>query len=399
MVGLVAIINSFLMLTTIFTVMGTNTSILRLVPEHLIKHSPTSAFKVYRKTQYMVIVVSIVSGVVLFYSSHLIASMLFAKPKLSYYFALASAFVVFKSLMELNTQAVRGLKLIKLFTLMQFLPQTFNLFLLITIGLIWPASDLPVYAVLLGFTATAITGWLVIESAFKKRMCSKDKVASIDSRTILSISLPMLMAATSTFLIGQTGILMLGIFGTETEVGYYAIAIKLATLTTFVLTAVNAMTAPKFSELYHANQMGDLFYVAKKSAKLIFAVITPILLLLLIFGRPLLIFAYGQDFVVAYPALVILIIGQFVNSISGPTGMFLNMTEQQKIYRNIMGVAAVANIGLNFWLIPWLGMNGAAIAAALSLCSWNVAILIYVKRKFGKTTGYFPILFNLRRYH
>ena len=55
MVGIVAVINSFLMLATILTLMGTKTSILRLIPEHLSKYSPTSAFKVYRKTQWMVI--------------------------------------------------------------------------------------------------------------------------------------------------------------------------------------------------------------------------------------------------------------------------------------------------------------------------------------------------------
>ena len=45
-VGIVAVINSFLMLATIFSVLGTNTSILRLIPEHLAKYSPTSAFQV-----------------------------------------------------------------------------------------------------------------------------------------------------------------------------------------------------------------------------------------------------------------------------------------------------------------------------------------------------------------
>jgi len=50
--GVVAILNSFLMLTTIFTVPGTNTSILRLIPEHIAKYSLSSAFRVYRKTQF-----------------------------------------------------------------------------------------------------------------------------------------------------------------------------------------------------------------------------------------------------------------------------------------------------------------------------------------------------------
>ena len=42
--GIVAVLQSFLMLATIFTVLGTNTSILRLIPEHLTKYSPSSAF-------------------------------------------------------------------------------------------------------------------------------------------------------------------------------------------------------------------------------------------------------------------------------------------------------------------------------------------------------------------
>jgi len=53
--GIVAVLQSFLMLATIFIVLGTNTSILRLIPEHLAKYSPSSAFRVYRKTQYLVL--------------------------------------------------------------------------------------------------------------------------------------------------------------------------------------------------------------------------------------------------------------------------------------------------------------------------------------------------------
>jgi len=66
--GIVAVINSFLMLATIFTVMGTNTSILRLIPEHLVKYSPTSALKVYRKTQFMVLVTSLVTRGLVFWT-------------------------------------------------------------------------------------------------------------------------------------------------------------------------------------------------------------------------------------------------------------------------------------------------------------------------------------------
>ena len=86
-VGILAVVNSFLMLATIFTVLGTPTSILRLIPEHLMKYSPTSAFNVYRKTQYMVIVFSLVSGTIFFVAAKFIANEIFSKPHLSFYFA------------------------------------------------------------------------------------------------------------------------------------------------------------------------------------------------------------------------------------------------------------------------------------------------------------------------
>jgi O-antigen/teichoic acid export membrane protein len=92
-----------------------------------------------------------------------------------------------------------------------------------------------------------------------------------------------------------------------------------------------------------------------------------------------------------FTALVLLAIGQFVHSISGATGLFMNMTGNQKALRNIMLIAAVLNIGINIILIPSLGIYGAAIAAMVSLIAWNITTLIYIKMKFGKTTGYFPL--------
>ena len=40
---------------------------------------------------------------------------------------------------------------------------------------------------------------------------------------------------------------------------------------------------------------------------------------------------------------------------------------------------------------PTYGILGAAFAAMFSLCFWNITTLIYIKLKFGRTTGYFPV--------
>jgi len=389
--GILAVINSFLMVATIFTVLGTKTSILRLIPEHLVKYSPTSAFKLYRKTQYMVIGASLITGTLFFFAANLIADKVFSKPQMSFYFALSAVFVVFKSLMLLNTQAVRGLSLIRVFAFMQILPQAFNLILLVLFGLLLSTKNVPVYAMLGGFALTGILGWVIMEHAFKNKMAPQDRVQPMTAGEILAISLPMLMTATMVFVIGQTGVIMIGMFRSEAEVGYYAIAVKLASLTTFILQAINSMAAPKFSELFHSGNIDELFYVAKKSAKLIFWTTTPILVGFVFFGKPLINIMFGHEFVVAYPALLLLVLGQFVHSISGATGLFMNMTGNQSVFRNILLIAALTNIGLNVLLIPKLGIHGAAVAAMVSIVLWNFSTLVYIKSKFGKTTAYFNI--------
>jgi len=202
----------------------------------------------------------------------------------------------------------------------------------------------------------------------------------------------MLMTATMTFVIGQTGIIIIGMFHPETDVGYYSVAVKLATLTAFAISAVNAMAGPKFSELYHSDKIPDLFRLAKSSAKLIFWTTSPILLALVIFGRYLLNILFGPEFTTAYPALIILVFGQFFHSISGSTALFMNMTNHHHILSRIIFLTAFINVTLNIFLTPPFSIYGASVAAMLSLFIWNGAILFYIKTKFGMTTSYFPII-------
>jgi len=389
--GIVAVINSFLLLATIFTVLGTGTSILRMIPEHLVKYSPTSAFRLYRKTQYIVICVSLLTGGLFFFSSEFIAAKIFSKPHLSFYFALAAVFVVFKSLMLLNTQAVRGLRLIRTFAFMQALPSLSNLVLLVLLTIAFFNRDNPVYTYLAGLLVTGVAGWVIMEYAFRRRMGPGDQVKNVPSRSIFAVSLPMLMTTTMHFVIGQTGVIMLGMFRADAEVGYYSVAVNLATLTGFVLQAINSMAAPRFSELFHSGKMNDLFHVARKSSKLIFWTTAPILFGLLVLGKPVLWFLFGKEFTIAYMALVFLTIGQFVHSISGSTGIFMNMTGHQKPLSMILMCAAVINIILNLVLIPPLGIIGSAVAGMMSLALWNIYILIFIKMKYGQTIGYLPV--------
>ena len=390
MMGVLSLIVSFLMFATMLSVAGTSVSILRFIPEHVTRYSVKSAFLVYRKNLYFVIVVSLLFGIFFFFSSEVIAERVFSKPQLAGLFALSSLFLIFNALSELTTQAVRGLKLIRTFAFMQVLRPFFMLLFLFILTCWHAGRNVPVYALLIAIGMSAIIGIVLVAVSFRKKLQAGDPVQPVPLFKIIKISLPMFMTASMHYVVGQTGIVMLGVFCPVNEVGYYAVAVKLATLSTFTLQAINSMAAPKFSELFHSGKMDELFYVAQKSAKLIFWTTLPVLLVLIGFGKPLLGFFFGKEFVVAYWPLLFLLGGQFVNSVCGSTGYFMDMTGHQKVFRNIIAAAAVINIILNVLLIPRLGILGAAVSAMISVGFWNLYTVVYVKIKYNRMIGYLP---------
>lgn len=389
--GTLALITSLLSIATVFTVLGTNTAILRLIPEHLLRFSATSAYYAYRKTEGLVVVASILVGLLIWFFSGRIATEIFGKPALTGLIAVSAGALAFKSLMFLNTHAVRGLKLIRTYSFLLLLPQL--LFLAFLGG--WQAWNrggaIPVYAQLAAWSLTGLVGSAIMHGSFRRRIQPGDRVEPTTARSILGLSLPMMLSASMYIVIGQTGVVVLGMHWPESVVGYYAVAVKLALLASFILVAINTIAAPTFAHLFHANEIPEMIRVAKKSARLIFWLTMPVFVALVVGGRWIL-SLFKPEFAVAYPALLVLVVGQFVNSISGSTEQLLNMTGGQKILRNIMVAAALGNVALNVLLTPRWGIMGAALAAAACTIGWNLAALAFIRRRFGAFVGYVPLL-------
>ena len=95
---------------------------------------------------------------------------------------------------------------------------------------------------------------------------------------------------------------------------------------------------------------------------------------------------FGTEFLIAKNTLLILLIGQIVNAMSGSVGFILQMTGREKVYQNILLLTLVINITLNIILIPKFGIEGAAIASAFSLLLWNLCSVFYIYRKYNVLT-------------
>lgn len=196
----------------------------------------------------------------------------------------------------------------------------------------------------------------------------------------LKESFPMMLSSTIMIFLGWMDTFILGIYETDESIGIYNVALKLALVTSFSIEAINSSLAPKIANLYLNNLKDKFLNLVKFSTRLNFVLTLFIVSVLVTFNKWFL-NLFGEEFEAGTIALIILCSVHLINSSVGSVGIIMQMTGKQKQYQYIAIASLLINLLLNFILIPRYGINGAAIATAISLSVWNITGTIYLKRK------------------
>jgi len=391
-VGTLALVTSLMAIAGMVSLLGMDVSVLRFVPPLLEKKEYFSIYKIIKTSFLFVVFLSMVISLSIYMFSDFIAVTIFKKENLVALIELVSFFIVFQVSGKFSLSTIRALKNIKLFLALQFLPSVLNLIILLVVTFFFYALYNPIYSQLASQSIVAL-----ISIWFLKKYLSKYEKKSYQKNTslkeIILTSFPMFLTTVMQMVVLQTDVVMLSSMSTLGNVGIYSIVMKLALLSSFIITSINTIIAPKFSELYYNDNINELKNVSKKSTKLIFYATLPISIILIVFGEELL-RIFGEGFRVGSFALVMLAIGQLVNAMSGSVGYFLNMTGHEKTLNKIVLLGAISNIILNILFIPEYGINGAAFASMISMILWNIIASVYVKKQFGFYIGYIPLISN-----
>ncbi len=395
--GTFTIVSTVLQIISIIGKFGMDLTLLRFVAEYSSQKKWELIKKIYLKTLKLIISLSLFLSIILFFLSPYIAKYIFRKDYLTIYFRIISTALVPFVLLCVNRECIRGLKKIKEYAFLNNVAVPFFTSLIL---LVFFSFYKQTFVLIIAYTISIyISSFLSFFLCIKKlKLCfpytpKKTKKyispAYFSYRELLSISIPMFLS-TSMFIIMQwIDTIMLGILKNAKEVGIYNVIYKISMITSIFLTAVNTIAAPKFAEFWGNKDIEGLSKISQQSAKLIFWFSFPVLLFFLFFPSYIL-RIFGEEFIVGTEVLRILILGQFINSISGSVGYLLQMTGKQKVFRNIILCAIIINIILNYILIPNFGMEGAAIASTISLVFWNIFSVLYIKRTYKISTFYLP---------
>jgi len=235
-------------------------------------------------------------------------------------------------------------------------------------------------AMLFGFSNVIVA--VLASFPWLKTVYEKHNCASISKPYIRKLSQSFLISQMSVYLVTWGGVLLAGVLLTPDQAGLLNIAQRFGQVIVFLLATFNGILAPRFATLYAKNDIFQLRRLAQHSTNMLVASAIPVMLFVLIGGKSLLQY-FGDDYSAAYLVLVIVMMGQFVNVMTGSVGFLLSMTGFDVLHRNIVVTASVLYILVAVPCTYYFGLIGAACTIMLSICVDNLTAAYYVYKKLG----------------
>ncbi len=192
---------------------------------------------------------------------------------------------------------------------------------------------------------------------------------------LFSLSIPLLLSSAITVINSEIDQFMIGYYLNDAKLAIYSMALNIGKIASFALVAVNSIFAPLISEYYYSDNIENLRHLYSRTTKWVVCFNAVVMGTVSICGRDVL-SLIGDEYIVGYRVLVIILIGETVNSLVGSVGYLNSMTGKASHFLAANLIAVSVNVFLNRQMIPIYGIEGAAIASATAVIISNTLLFI-----------------------
>ena len=176
----------------------------------------------------------------------------------------------------------------------------------------------------------------------------------------------------------QTDKIMIKMMMNESATGYYGAAVACAGMTSFVFAAIIDSFRPSVFEgqkvgegvfSYRLTMLYSIIIYLSLAQSVVMSVMSKLIIFIL----------YGEAYYPAVDALRIVVWYTTFSYMGSVRNIWILTNEKQKYLWQINLFGAVANVILNYILIPLIGINGAAVASLLTQFFTNVIVGYIIK--------------------
>lgn len=208
---------------------------------------------------------------------------------------------------------------------------------------------------------TFIIGILLVKSEVKFTTPSLSVI-----KPYLAFSLPLVPTQLSWWLVTSGDRYVIGYFLGARSVGIYSASYTLGNLISFLYAPIALILFPAITNLYENNNIPEVKMHLKYALKFFLMIAIPSLFGLTILSKSLLGILTTSEFIGAYMVVPIVALGALLFSV----GMFftdiLKLFKRTAIISLVFGSSALINLIMNIFLVPLIGIFGAAIATLVT---------------------------------
>jgi O-antigen/teichoic acid export membrane protein len=331
---------------------------------------------VFRGSLAVAVLASTVIAVALYFAAPLLAERVFSKPGLEDVLEMMALAIVPASVVMLSSNLFRAVKRALASVIAQSgLVPALTLLLLLAIGA--PGA---LGAASTAYTSASIAAALACLLAWWRFTPGLGRHApDFPVRTLLASSLPLYSASLMTLGMTWFPLFALGAWSSAGDVGIFGAATRTAAFQGFIVLAINTVAGPRFAELAGARDVERLRTASRDATRLALWSATPPALILIAAAKPIM-GVFGPEFTAGAGILVVLVLGQYINVITGPAGQLLTMTGHEHQVRNLRLVALIVNVVLSFVLIPRYAGMGAAFVTSTTVAVYNLGAAWLARR-------------------
>jgi O-antigen/teichoic acid export membrane protein len=325
-----------------------------------------------------IILASIFGGICmisLFFLSDFIAEILHA-PELSGLLKILVIIIPFSLLTGVLNGYLNGMRLMRLLAISTI----FQSITLVSISILFLQMNFGLEGIIISTVIASICNFLLLLYYVHIDFTFEWNTFLDTSKLLLLFGLPVIAAS----FVGQINTLLdnffIGLYLTPADVGIYSIAWLMSSLIWLLPSAIQRITYPLTSEMWGMKKISELHHMLNLSLRFSTAIICFGSLLLVFFGKQIILILFTTEFSQAYIPLVILLIGSTIRGIMTSIGSTVAGIGKPGVDLIPTILMCVIWITLDILLIPYFGIIGVAISATISLTFGSLIGLYYIKK-------------------
>ena len=203
-----------------------------------------------------------------------------------------------------------------------------------------------------------------------------------NTKSIITYSLLIILGGSASVLLLEIDKFMINQLIAIENVAFYGVAVYIATVIIVPSRAMHQITYPLTAKLLSEGNSFELENLYKKSSLTLF-IASGMLFLLIVLNLEDLYQLLPDDYRNGFTIVFLIGLAKVFDSMLGNINSILYNSEYYKTVLVLGVLLALTTILLNLWLIPLLGIDGAALASFSAIFLFNCIKMVFVKLKFG----------------